>query len=60
MYVCMYYYIMYNINYVFYYVHMLTDEEFDETQFDGMLQELVEVIDERDNIVKQVEQDRVR
>ena len=45
---------------MFYYVHMLTDEEFDETQFDGLLQELVEVIDERDNIVKQVELDRVR
>ena len=39
---------------------MLTDEEFDETQFDGLLQELVEVIHERDNIVKQVELDRVR
>ena len=39
---------------------LILDESMNGHQFDKLLSELVDVIDERDGIVKQVEQDRVR
>ena len=49
-------YIIHNILYFPY----KGEPSFDETYFDKLVNELVEVVEERDNIIQQVEMDRVR